>query len=80
MTRRATEPVEEASRLPKRIYLVKTHDGIAIEEAADHHVWTDDNDVLKLYVGDEVVAKFTEPYEWFHVSRDDWEQALESSC
>ena len=74
MTSEPTERQEEKGQSATRIYYVRTRDGFALEEEADDHAWIDDDEVLKLKIDGVVVAKFTEPFEWYQISRNDWER------
>ena len=63
-----SEPTE-ASPLPSltRVYHVRTQLEKVIAETAHEHSW--DGRVLLLYRNDVVVAKFTEPLDWYHTER-----------
>ena len=58
-----------ASTLASRsmIYRVRDHTGQAIEEMADRHTWN--NDILTLYADEQVIARFTDPLDWYSVTQ-----------
>lgn len=48
------------------LYRIRDFTGRSIEELAERHTW--EEGILTLYLGEQVIAQFTDPRDWYRLT------------